>query len=90
MCLLRVAQFNALAHICWYLRLGVESKDDFTDKSIYNIIEDLSPDLKYTMNACRWKQKEFNCSKYISPVITKHGLCFEFNGLNFNDMYTNR
>lgn len=84
----RLTQLNAMAHVCPQLQYHFEVKDEFTNDSIYHIIEDVAPKLEHTIRECRWQQKKINCSAHMSPVLTRDGLCFAFNGLNFNDMYT--
>lgn len=86
--LFRTAQFNALAHICDYLRANIEFKNDFTNESIYNIMEDLAPNVEYMFDECSWQQKKVNCSEYISTEFNYEGLCFTFNALDSYDRYT--
>ncbi|XP_031639513.1 pickpocket protein 28-like [Contarinia nasturtii] len=65
-----------------------EKMDKFTDDSIYNLIEEMAPNLTYTMHECRWQQKKINCVEYFIPMVTGAGLCFAFNALNSRDIYT--
>lgn len=82
-------QFTALRHICRNLnRVTPLYKYEFVDESIYETIEDLAPKLDDVVRKCRWRQKEVNCSDIMSPVLTETGLCYAFNALNSDDIYT--
>lgn len=86
--LFRAKQLNALAHVCPNLQSNVEHMD--TNELIYEIIEDMAPNLGYVVQECRWQQKKINCSEYITPILTSEGLCFTFNALNPYDIYTDK
>lgn len=86
----RAAQLNALAQICPIFPDSIKHNEFFSSKSIYNIIEDLAPNLEYAIKECRWQQKKIKCSEYLSSVFTRRGFCFTFNDLNSYDMYTDQ
>lgn len=92
--LLSVTRLDALAHICpmlpdifpVYLRYDM---DDFTDDSIYDIIQDIAPSMAETMIAFRWRNiVEFERSEFVVPILTESGVCFTFNALNSYEIYT--
>lgn len=85
---IRFARFNALVHVCKGWPHKDELKGDFNTEAIYGLIEDMAPKLEQTLRACHWQQQKINCSEYFTPVITRGGLCFAFNVLNFYDMHT--
>lgn len=85
----RKSQLAAEAHICPFFVGTIPFEDDFANESIYSTMRDLAPDLEYTMQSCRWLEKEINCTENISPMMTDDGLTFTFNALNSHDIYTN-
>lgn len=92
--LFRSSRFKALFHICRGVREFLITfkpyiKHNFTIESIYTAIQDIAPDLEYTLKACLWKKKPINCSDYFTPILTSEGLCFTFNAISWNDMHTN-
>lgn len=70
------------------MRMHIRLEEKFANDSIYEVLEDLAPNRDYTINACQWQQKKVNCIEYMSPIMTNHGVCFSFNALNSQDMYT--
>lgn len=64
--------------------------DNFTDDTIYDVIQEMAPILTETILAFKWKDLvEFGRSEFIVPILTESGLCFTFNALNSHEIYTN-
>ncbi|XP_031634318.1 pickpocket protein 28-like [Contarinia nasturtii] len=81
-------QFSTLAHICEQMNRYIELENRFEDESIYNRIEEMAPNLNYSLQECKWRQRKVACADYITPMLTESGLCFTFNALNSRDVYT--
>ncbi|XP_055305956.1 pickpocket protein 28-like, partial [Sitodiplosis mosellana] len=82
-------QLEALSHLCRfnfpeYVRYG----NKFTNTSIYDIIQDIAPNLTSVIVSCSWNLQMENCESHFSPTITDEGLCFTFNALNSDEIYT--
>lgn len=80
---------EALSHICQFnfpktIRWG----QNFTNSSIYDTLEDIAPSLNYSMFKCSWLNQNAPCSTYFTPVLSENGLCFSFNTLNSNEMFS--
>lgn len=88
--LIRSEQLEALSHICATIHNRIKPHDAFVKNSIYNLIEKVAPSLEDIIQKCRWQQKNVNCVDYFTPIITNKGLCFAFNALNSNDIYTDQ
>ncbi|XP_031621834.1 uncharacterized protein LOC116339891 [Contarinia nasturtii] len=84
-----LSQLEALAHLCPRI-LFHGSENYFSNESIYDVIEDLAPNLDYSLRKCQWQSKDIRCSDYIVPMMTNNGLCFAFNALSSQDMYTDQ
>lgn len=84
----RVSRLAALEHICSNMNMMFVYQNTFANESIYDVFEDLAPDLDYSVHQCKWLSNDIKCSDHISSTITKNGLCFEFNALNYHDIYT--
>lgn len=56
------------------------------------MIEEMAPTLGDTLRACRWKNKGDGntCSDLFVPILTEEGLCFSFNALNWDEIYTDK
>lgn len=37
---------------------------------------------------CHWQHLSINCSKHFLPVLTEEGVCYTFNGLSPQEIYT--
>lgn len=81
---------EALTHICRFSpNLYNHLENSFVNDSIYHLIEDMAPSLNETLTYCAWKDVEYPCSELFKPVFTEQGLCFAFNALNSNEIFTN-
>lgn len=82
---------RALFHICPNIDLiePPDNDDQFTNNSIYEIINDMAQSIKDITFKCNWKEKLYKtCSDILKPIFTDDGLCFAFNALNSNETYT--
>lgn len=62
------------------------SKDD---EDIWDTINGIAPAFNETFVFCKLFNKWIDCNKLFVPQITGRGLCYTFNSLNANDMFTN-
>lgn len=83
-----MTRLNAMAHICPMLPHLATYKDNFTDETIYDTIQDIAPKIRQSVDRCHWQYRFKNCSELFVPVFTEDGLCFTFNALNSNEIYT--
>ena len=79
-----------LVNVCHTLTVVIPYKNDFADEDIFNVIEDVAPNVEQITLSCAWKGAIINCSEYLAPTLTFFGVCFTFNGLNSRDIYTDQ
>ena len=79
---------HALVHLCEYFPQLYEFKDAFTGDWIYDIIADVAPPHFETWFYCKWLDQSVSKENCTVPVLTEEGLCFAFNGVNSNEIYT--
>ena len=78
-----------LAPICPDLAIIIPHKNDFVDEDVFNVIEDVAPNVEHITLSCSWKGAIINCSEYLKPILIREfSICFTFNGLNSRDVYT--
>ncbi|XP_061710716.1 pickpocket protein 28-like [Cydia pomonella] len=58
-----------------------------TNKSLVDNIIRMAPKLKETMYTCRWRGSFVSCNQYFTEVLTREGVCFNFNALSYNDIF---
>lgn len=80
---------EALSHICRFsfpdfIRFG----GNFTNSSIYDVMTDMAPPMDDVVASCMWNYQARFCKEYFAPIFTEEGLCFAFNSLNSNEIYT--
>lgn len=82
---------EALLHICHFRRpdLGY-FRGQFTNESIIKTIKAIAPSFTDTLNKCEWQNKEYLCSELFRTVMTDEGQCFQFNGLNAHEIFTDQ
>lgn len=91
--LLRSARINVLPHICENLwKKFYDSNEKFVRATVFNMIEEMAPTLSDTLRKCLWKGSGDGntCSDLFVPILTEEGLCFSFNALNWNEIYTEK
>lgn len=84
-------RLKALAHLCENPWDGFRDDDEqFVNASLFKMIEEMAPNLNDTFRECRWKGDLRNCSDLFVPLLTEAGLCFSFNALNWNEIYSDK
>lgn len=62
--------------------------DEYLDDEMWNIANDIAPAFNETFINCKLFNKRIDCDKIFFPQMTERGLCYTFNTLNVQDMYT--
>lgn len=81
-------RLNSLAHICPFLPHLITYRDNFTNESIYDTIQDIAPSMRDSILLWDWERRKIRGTKWWSEIFTDDGLCFAFNALNSRDIYT--
>lgn len=85
----RLKRMEAVAQICdAHLTGDFKLGDNFTDESIFDIIQDVAPSFNDTMFYCKWRNENNFCQAFFQPILTEEGVCYTFNILNSRDIYT--
>lgn len=80
---------EALFHICEFKEIDfAKSESKFTNESIYMIIQDIAPTFNNTLTECLWQFENYSACEIFTPILTAEGVCFQFNGLNARDIFT--
>lgn len=81
---------EVVSHLCEpHLTEGCELGTNFTDERIFDTIHELAPNFTDTMFFCKWRNTFTLCQDIgFQPVLTEEGVCFTFNALNSEDIYT--
>lgn len=77
---------NAALHVCEYFG-PLNITQNGTDKSIFDIITDISSTQKEVINECTLL-RQYDCGKLFQPILSEEGICFTYNALNSRDIYT--
>lgn len=88
--LYRVERIQALSHVCVDAYM-FDYDEEFANASIFDTLADMAPSLNETVRVCTLKEDDNDtCSELFVPISTEEGLCFSFNALNSNEIYTDK
>lgn len=62
--------------------------ENTTDESLLHTIYDMSIKLQSVMMLCAWRNNMIPCSQNFRTILTEEGICFTFNSLNSEDIYS--
>lgn len=62
---------------------------NFTVNSIHDILRNISITKKETITACRMIPYSKNCLHSFKTIVTEDGVCYTFNAVNSDQIYTN-
>ncbi|XP_049816268.1 pickpocket protein 28-like [Schistocerca nitens] len=62
--------------------------NDTTDDSAIDFLLEVAPGLWDTVRRCRWQSKDISCGKLFDTIITDEGVCYTFNGIEYEDFFT--
>ncbi|KAF5270640.1 hypothetical protein FQA39_LY01378 [Lamprigera yunnana] len=67
-----------------------EEKSPFIDSGVINFFIKVHPHFNYTVANCSWTDEicDNNLKSYFVPTITAEGICYSFNMLNKDEIYT--
>ncbi|XP_031632054.1 pickpocket protein 28-like [Contarinia nasturtii] len=85
---IELMRLQALFHVCPNDFFEPYTEEKWTNSSIYDTIEELSPTFEETLLTCEWRSTTYPCKDLFASVFTEDGLCFTFNALNSHEMYT--
>ncbi|KAF5280821.1 hypothetical protein FQR65_LT14928 [Abscondita terminalis] len=82
--------FKYLTQICLNEDVNQKGEDDFVTEDFYDFLFQAQPKFTEMIDECLWSG--INCTDYakstFSPLVTSDGLCFTFNFLDRNDLFT--
>ncbi|XP_063532877.1 pickpocket protein 28-like [Cydia strobilella] len=58
-----------------------------TNTSLVDHLIRMAPKLDEAMASCRWRGTYRSCKRYFTEVLTREGVCFNFNALSYNDIF---
>lgn len=63
--------------------------ENFTDVSVLDTITNMSIPMDEVITNCNFRNSQLLCEENFRTIFTKEGICFTFNSLNSEDIYTN-
>lgn len=84
-------RLEALTQICDAETFeGFLDYKNIADASIVQTLDDMSLKLNDSLEDCKWRNKIKKCSELFRRIVTEDGICFTFNSLNSQDIYTEK
>lgn len=87
----RINRLDALTQICdaesFAIFSIISTAFEATHESVVQTLNDMSVKLNDSMQSCKWR-KMSDCPKLFKTILTEDGICFTFNSLNSQDIYT--
>ncbi|XP_063360609.1 pickpocket protein 28-like, partial [Cydia amplana] len=74
----------------WGKPKNMSEIDDETYSNERILLEDaylIAPKLDEAMYSCRWRGTYSSCKRYFTEVLTREGVCFNFNALAYKDIF---
>lgn len=82
---------EAISHLCEpHLMESFQLGKNNTDERIFKIINELAPSFTDIMFFCKYRNKFNLCQNYFKSILTDEGVCFTFNALNSEEVYTDK
>lgn len=81
----------ALAHICdtdLITKIRLELGKEVANARLIEDLNHISIKLNDSIIDCNWRKNNKSCSDMFRPILTEDGVCFTFNSLNSQEIYS--